>query len=120
MFVHFFTISTALLFTGPDARWLATADTGLHPLDLHVIDQTNWQRAQFGLAPLAVDSGLVATAHTHAAWMTNSQSLIHTTLAVSENIAMGQLSAAEVVQAWMNSPGHRANILNPEHRRIGV
>jgi len=36
------------------------------------------------------------------------------------DIAMGQRSSGEVVQSWMNSSGHRANILNRGHRRIGV
>ena len=40
--------------------------------------------------------------------------------AAGENIAMGQRSAAEVMNAWMNSPGHRANILNPSYTEIGV
>jgi uncharacterized protein YkwD len=38
---------------------------------------------------------------------------------VTENIAMGQASAAEVVADWMRSDGHRANILG-SHSRIGV
>ncbi|MBO7667331.1 MAG: hypothetical protein J6T26_02600 [Firmicutes bacterium] len=37
-----------------------------------------------------------------------------------ENIAIGQTSPAQVVQAWMDSPGHRANILNEGFRYIGV
>lgn len=37
-----------------------------------------------------------------------------------ENIAMGQRTAAEVVKAWMNSEGHRANILNKNYTHIGV
>ncbi len=37
-----------------------------------------------------------------------------------ENIAMGQRSAEEVVKAWMNSAGHRANILNKNYTHIGV
>lgn len=40
--------------------------------------------------------------------------------AVGENIAAGQRSAREVVQAWMNSPGHRANIMNPKFQELGV
>lgn len=39
---------------------------------------------------------------------------------VGENIAMGQITAQEVLSAWMNSPGHRANILNPNYTKIGV
>ncbi len=37
-----------------------------------------------------------------------------------ENIAQGQRSPQEVVQAWMDSPGHRANILNGSFTHIGV
>lgn len=37
-----------------------------------------------------------------------------------ENIAQGQRTPAEVVNAWMNSPGHRANILNGDFTHIGV
>ena len=39
---------------------------------------------------------------------------------IGENIACGQRSAAEVVEGWMNSPGHRANILKPGFTHIGV
>lgn len=37
-----------------------------------------------------------------------------------ENIAYGQQTAREVVDAWMDSPGHRRNILDPEFRYIGI
>ena len=37
-----------------------------------------------------------------------------------ENIAMGQRTPQEVVQAWMNSEGHRRNILNKDFTHIGV
>lgn len=40
--------------------------------------------------------------------------------AAGENIAMGQQTPAAVMTAWMNSPGHRANILNPQYNEIGV
>ena len=40
--------------------------------------------------------------------------------AAGENIAMGQRTPAEVMNAWMNSPGHRANILSPSYDQIGV
>jgi uncharacterized protein YkwD len=38
----------------------------------------------------------------------------------AENIAMGQMTPAAVVAAWMASPGHRANILNCQSKAIGV
>ena len=37
-----------------------------------------------------------------------------------ENIAWGQQSPEEVMQAWMNSEGHRANILNPKFTKLGI
>lgn len=37
-----------------------------------------------------------------------------------ENIAMGQRTPQEVMNAWMNSPGHRSNILSPSYTEIGV
>jgi uncharacterized YkwD family protein len=40
--------------------------------------------------------------------------------AAGENIAKGQRTAQEVVTAWMNSSGHRANILSPSYMEIGV
>lgn len=93
----------------------------LHAIEARVIEKTNAQRIRRGLRPLIVDVRLVRSARRHAAWMTNNHSLTHTTAGgVAENIAMGQRSSGEVVTSWMNSSGHRANILNPGHRRIGV
>jgi len=40
--------------------------------------------------------------------------------AAGENIAAGQTSPSQVVTAWMNSPGHRSNILSPSYTQIGV
>jgi len=92
----------------------------LHPVESKVVAETNQQRARYGLAPLKVDTWLVKSARQHTAWMTNSRSLTHTNQNVGENIAMGQSSSTEVVQDWMNSSGHRANILNGSYTRIGV
>ncbi len=98
----------------------SSAPMDLHPIEARVVERTNVQRAQHGLPPLSVDPRLLTSARRHAAWMTNSRSLTHTSQAVGENIAMGQNSSAEVINAWMNSSGHRANILNPGYTRIGV
>lgn len=43
-----------------------------------------------------------------------------TTTAAGENIAWRQRSPEEVMNGWMNSSGHRANILNPNFKNIGV
>jgi uncharacterized protein YkwD len=92
----------------------------LHQIEVQIVERTNRQRQQFGLPALAMDDWLVKSARRHTTWMTNNETLQHTTQAVGENIAMGQNSSAEVVQAWMDSPGHRANILNSGYQRIGV
>ncbi len=92
----------------------------LHAIEARIIERTNSQRIRHGLRPLAVDRHLIRSARRHAAWMTNNHSMVHTSAAVAENIAMGQHSSAEVLNAWMNSSGHRANILNPGYTRIGV
>ena len=39
---------------------------------------------------------------------------------VAENLAAGQRTAAEVVQGWLDSPGHRRNLLSPDVTQIGV
>jgi len=90
------------------------------PLENAVVERTNQERVRRGLRPLALDFGLLASARRHAAWMSRRQSLQHTNQPVAENIAMGQNSSAEVVRDWMNSPGHRANMLNASYSRIGV
>jgi len=92
----------------------------LHPIEAKVIEKTNAERARFGLHPLKLDHRLLGSARRHAAWMTNSRSMVHTNQPVAENIAMGQSSSTEVLNSWMNSSGHRANILNPSYTRIGV
>jgi uncharacterized protein YkwD len=92
----------------------------LWAIEAHIVSYTNAERSRYGLPPLEVDSDLMDTAREHAAWMTRNQSMVHTSQPVAENIAMGQPHSSDAVQAWMNSSGHRANILNPGHRRIGV
>jgi uncharacterized protein YkwD len=92
----------------------------LHAIEARIIERTNAQRVRHGLRPLMVDRRLLRSARRHAAWMTNSRSMTHTTQPVGENIAMGQRSSSEVVNTWMNSSGHRANILNAGYTKIGV
>jgi uncharacterized protein YkwD len=92
----------------------------LAAIEANIVMYTNQERARYGLSPLRVDRELMETARDHAAWMTRNSSLVHTSQPVAENIAMGQPHSSDAVQAWMNSPGHRANILNANHSRIGV
>ena len=92
----------------------------MHSIELAIVKKTNAERARFGRAPLTIDRSLMQSARRHTAWMSNMGSLRHTNAPVAENIAAGQSSSDQVIQDWMNSPGHRANMLNPSYRRIGV
>ena len=87
--------------------------------EMSVISQANAQRARHGLPPLSVDSQLMSSASRHAQWMASNRNLSHGH-GVAENIAMGQGSAGEAMRSWMNSSGHRANILGSGYTRIGV
>jgi uncharacterized protein YkwD len=98
----------------------AAPQLDLHPVEKAIVDGTNAQRALYGLPALQIAPSLERTARNHAAWMTNSHNLQHSSIGVAENIAWGQRSAEEAMSSWMNSSGHRANILNPSYRWIGV
>ncbi|SES43009.1 Uncharacterized conserved protein YkwD, contains CAP (CSP/antigen 5/PR1) domain [Streptomyces sp. yr375] len=110
---------------------------GLARTAAEVVDLTNRERTRTGLRPLAVDPSLTAAAQAHSADMVARAFYSHTSpeggrpwdraaaagstrRTIGENIACGQRSAAEVVDGWMNSPGHRANILEPAFTHIGV
>lgn len=97
-----------------------TASYQFFPAEVAVAEQTNAERARYGLPPLVLDPSLTKTARQQAWWMTRNRTMQHGNFPVAENIAMGQRTSGEVVRSWMNSSGHRANILNRGHRRIGV
>ncbi len=92
----------------------------LNKVETEIIRQTNATRAKYGRPPLVVDQNLLKSARRHARWMTHNRTMRHMSAPVAENIAMGQRSTSQVMQVWMNSPGHRANILNQNYGRIGV
>ena len=112
--------SIVLLLTESSANLPQPEAFQLHPIEQMIVEATNAQRAQYGLAPLVADRTLVKSARAHAIWMTQNQTMQHTSQPVAENIAMGQPDCPSVIAAWMNSPGHRANILNPSYRRMGA
>jgi uncharacterized protein YkwD len=95
-------------------------DMELLQIEANVVSYTNAERAKYNLPPLEVDKELMKTAREHCSWMTLNRIFSHTRRPVAENIAMGQSNSNEVVRSWMNSSGHRANILNPNNRKIGV
>ena len=102
------------------AKAPATPDAELRQIEKNIVMFTNQERQRYGLPPLAIDIHLVKSARRHAIWMTSNQTLQHTNQPLAENIAVGQRTSQEAVRCWMNSSGHRANILNGGHRRIGV
>lgn len=101
-----------------------------------VVERTNAERAASGCGPLVVDERLTAAAQLHSEDMLAQGYFDHTSLdgrspwdrakaqgyanPGAENIAKGQATAEDVVRAWMDSPGHRANILDCDLREIGV
>ena len=89
-------------------------------VEQNIIAKTNAQRIRNGKSPLKLDESLMRSARQHCTWMARNRSLQHTRATVAENIAMGQSSSSEAVQDWMNSPGHRANMLSGQYTRIGV
>lgn len=102
-----------------------------------VVNLVNQIRASNGLQPLAIDVRLAYSAQTHTEDMTDGDFLSHTgsngsnpgqriTAAGypwtgwSENVAAGQTTPQAVVDGWMNSQGHRDNILRATSQHIGV
>ncbi|MFJ5063656.1 sigma-70 family RNA polymerase sigma factor [Streptomyces nigra] len=102
-----------------------------------VVALVNKERAAAGCGPLAEDSLLDKSAQAHSADMAARDFFDHTNpdgadpgqritaagyrwSTYGENIAMGQQTPEAVMESWMNSPGHRANILNCSFKDIGV
>lgn len=110
---------------------------GIHIYAQQVVDLVNQERAQAGLSPLKLNAALSVVALDKAKDMYYNQYFSHQSPTfgspfdmmrsygirysyAGENIAMGQRSPQEVMNAWMNSDGHRKNILNPNFKEIGV
>jgi uncharacterized protein YkwD len=104
-----------------------------------VIDRTNVERTRAGLVTLRANSRLIQAAQIHAEQMARAGILNHVLpdatypsaedrlaaveyrwRAYAENIAFGQRTAGEVVDGWMRSTGHRANILNGSLTEMGA
>lgn len=102
-----------------------------------IVRLVNIERASAGLSPLLHRADIKSVAEKKAADLINSNYFSHTspnygtpfqmlkTFGISyktagENIAKGQKSPKEVMNSWMNSSGHRANILNGNYNGIGV
>ncbi|PTY78770.1 hypothetical protein B5V89_08465 [Heyndrickxia sporothermodurans] len=123
--------------TTPTTSTTQKADYSLNAFEKQVVDLTNKERAKNGLPALKIDTELSKVARTKSNDMAKNKYFDHTSptygspfdmmkkfgisyRSAGENIAMGQRSPEEVVNAWMNSAGHRANILNKNYTHIGV
>lgn len=106
-------------------------------LESEVVRLVNIERSKHGLPALKENWELSRVARYKCTDMINKNYFSHTSptygspfnmmesfglrfSAAGENIAMGQRTPVEVVNAWMNSPGHRSNILSPNFTQIGV
>lgn len=102
-----------------------------------VVELCNLERQKAGLQHLVLDSLLSKGATVKSQDMIDKKYFDHTSptygspfdmmksfgiqyMAAAENIAAGYSSPEAVVQGWMNSPGHRANILGAKFTKIGV
>jgi len=102
-----------------------------------LVDAVNLVRRQAGLPPLLVDRRLVEAARAHSVDMARRDRIGHDGsdgrqvqhraeargydwLVIAENVAAGQPTVADVMGSWMESPGHRRNILNPAARHMGA
>lgn len=118
---------TLLLATTAGAAQLSQRESSL-------LTAVNRARAAHDLRPLAVDLRLVRIARSHSSTLLRRDVFTHGAFAArirrsgargplfGENLAWGtgRVSATSVVRSWLQSPGHRRNLLRAGFRRIGL
>jgi uncharacterized protein YkwD len=115
----------------------AGSEVPSEPLGHALVHFTNQERARQGLPPLKAAFELGDSAQFHSAWMAEHDCFAHTCSGepdwvtrienagysnyscLGENIGAGYSSSAGVIEAWMDSPGHRANMLSADFREAG-
>ncbi|WP_241426657.1 SafA/ExsA family spore coat assembly protein [Dysosmobacter acutus] len=125
-----------LIYPG-QALTIPQLDQGVSAFESEVMRLVNEARAKNGLKPLSANWELSRVARYKSQDMVDRRYFSHTSptygtpfqmiksfgltyRTAGENIAYGQSTPQAVVNAWMNSSGHRANILNPSYTQIGV
>ena len=112
---------------------------GISQLELEVLRLTNIERAKVRVPPLGINLDLSMAARFKSQEMVNLGYFDHTSPVygsfigiidlfypaglygwAGENIFMGPVTAEDLVNGWMSSPGHRANMLNPNYQSIGI
>ena len=114
-----------------------SGSTSVLDYEQQVVTLVNAERAKYGLAALTLDETLCVYARVKSQDMHDQGYFSHTSptygspfdmmrafgvsyRTAGENIAMGYATPAAVVEAWMNSEGHRANILSANYTTLGV
>jgi uncharacterized protein YkwD len=141
---------TALGISTTDAQAAACANADKHPAEASVaqlrtatVCLVNIERRKHGRAKLRANAGLALAGQRHARDMVERRYFAHDSLSgadfkariartgylkdagaiLGENLAWGSQGKAtprSIVRSWMASPGHRANILQPKFREIGI
>lgn len=137
-------LTTVICIVGVCAISVLTEAAGTRPVApaavaAEVIKLTNAERGLRGRARLRPNPRLMRAAQLHAEQMARAGQMAHVLpdavypraedrlagagyswQTCGENVALGQRSAAEVVDSWMRSRGHRTNILSPDFIELGV
>lgn len=129
--------SKAPATTAPATKASASPSSAASSAQNEVVDLVNSERAKAGCSPLKVNAKLTEAAQAHSEDMAEHSDMSHTGSDGSspddriekagyswstygENVAYGYSSAKSVMEGWMNSSGHKANILNCDFKEIGV
>ena len=130
-------VKTPEVTPAPTTTPTTPVDSSVSAYENQVLQLVNVERQKNGLSALTMDTALSNVARKKSEDMKAKNYFSHTSptygspfdmmkqfgisyKAAGENIAMGQRTPQEVVTAWMNSPGHRANILNANFTHLGV
>jgi len=139
IFIISFSVNDVLAATNPPPLTAASQQEITCPteVELEIVDLLNQERAQENLPPLVIDMRLTIAARRHNNDMAANNFFSHTgsdgsspfdriadsgysMRSAGENIAAGYRTAESAVEGWMNSDGHRANILRSIYEHIGV
>ncbi len=112
----------------PPVRQLAAVVEPARPMpppmgstsEMRVVDLVNAERSRRGLAPLSPSPTLMNVSRSWSNTQANRGRMYHSKNGYMENVAYGQSSPEAVMNSWMNSRGHRANILSSRATTIGV
>ncbi len=125
-----------MIYSGQKVN-IPLVDPATKSIEEQVLALTNKERTKAGLKPLTMNWQAARVARTKSEDMRDKNYFSHTSptygspfdmlksfnisyRTAGENIAKGQQTAQAVVTAWMNSEGHRKNILNPSFTQLGV